>query len=137
MRLITQERMREIGGPAELNMAPLIDMVFILLIFFLVTTTFVKDTGVVIDRPDAASAEELDRQTIVVAIDAGGGLHMQGRPVTALELRALLRQELVLAPDRPVVVLADKDSRHATLVDVLDEARLAGATTIQIAAERK
>ena len=137
MRLITQERLREIGGPPELNMAPLIDMVFILLIFFLVTTTFVKDTGVAIDRPSAATAEQLDSQTITVAIDATGGVHMQGRPVTLLELRALLRQELVVAPDRPVVVLADRDSRHAILVDVLDEARLAGAATIQIATERE
>jgi biopolymer transport protein ExbD len=137
MRLITHDRLREIGGPPELNMAPLIDMVFILLIFFLVTTTFVKETGVPIDRPSAATAEQLDSQTIVVAIDASGGIHMQGRPVTLIELRALLRQELVATPARPVVVLADRASRHATLVDVLDEARLAGAPTIQIATERE
>ena len=118
---------------AELNMAPLIDMIFILLIFFLVTTSFTRETGVAVNRPKAATAGELSRQSILVAITRAGHLYMHTRRVTLDELGALLREELRGAPGRSVVIVADKTASTGALIDVMDECNLAGAAKVSIA----
>ena len=118
---------------AELNMAPLIDMIFILLIFFLVTTSFTRETGVTVNRPKAATAGELSRRSILVAITRTGHLYMHNRRVTLDELGALLKDELRGAPGRSVVIVADKTASTGVLIDVMDECNLAGAAKVSIA----
>ncbi len=122
------------GDSAELNIAPLIDMVFILLIFFIVTTSFVREAGIDVDKPSANTAKQLDRDIIQIAIAANGTVHMDGREVSLLSVRALVRERLQQR-ELPVVIVSDQDSRTQALVDVIDECKLAGAENISIATE--
>ena len=121
----------------ELNMAPLIDMIFILLIFFLVTTTFTRETGVEVNRPAAATARDLDRSSFQVALTPDGSVYVHNRLVDMLELRALVGEALKEDPDRPVVILADRSAVTGALISVMDECALAGARRIAVAAAQK
>ena len=127
---------RVAAEPTEINVAPLIDMVFILLIFFMVTTTFVEQTGVSVRRPKAVTSRRLNQNCILIAISAAGSIHMNNREVSLLAVRGLVRRALSLR-DRPVVIVADGEARTQTLVDVMDECRLAGAKEISIATEKE
>ena len=119
----------------EINVAPLIDMVFILLIFFLVTTSFVAETGVTVDRAVVETATSLERENIVISIDAHGNLYMEGKTLRLPSLGAMVRQQ-VSATGRPVVIIADAASRHDILMSVIDVCKKAGAPAISLAAER-
>jgi biopolymer transport protein ExbD len=121
-------------GGEEINIATLIDMVFILLIFFLVTTSFVRETGVEIAKPTAATASELEPESILVALTREGTVHMDERPVSLLSLRGRIRERL-RAGELPVVIVADEEARTGALVEVLDECKRAGATSIHLASE--
>ncbi len=122
------------GGGAEINMAPLIDMVFLLLIFFLVTTSFSRETGVEVKRPKAVSASELGSNSILVSITRDGRIFMHNRRVALAEMATLVREQLRSDRMRPVVIIADKGSDTGTLIDVMDECGLAGARNVSIAA---
>ena len=123
-------------GGAQINMAPLIDMMFILLIFFLVTTSFVKETGVEVMRPSAAAAESLSRDSILVGITADGAVYMDNQEVGILSVRARVK-EYLRRRDLPVVVVADANTRTQHLLDVIDECKLAGAKSVNVAAEKE
>jgi biopolymer transport protein ExbD len=123
------------GDLAEINVAPLMDMVFILLIFFVVTSTFTRDTGVPVERPRAATSETLAAQNFMVTLSAEGKLFVQGRETSLEVMRSLLREELTRDPERTVVLLADGRSRHADLVSVLDACRQVGARHLSLATE--
>ena len=122
--------------PTEINMAPLIDMVFILLIFFLVTTTFVQETGISVRRPKAASSKRLNKENILIAISPTGTIHMSNREVSLMAVRGLVKRALSLR-EQPVVIIADGAARTRMLVDVMDECRLAGAKEVSIATEKE
>jgi biopolymer transport protein ExbD len=124
------------AGP-EINMAPLVDMVFTLLLFFLVTTTFTRETGVEVSRPAAASAREMERDALLVALTRDGAIFVHNRAVDLLELRAVLQESLKETPDRPVVILADKASQTGGLVSVMDECALAGVKKVAVAAGKE
>ena len=117
-----------------INVSPLIDMVFILLIFFLVTTSFVQETGVDVDKPRATSVSPTEAESIRIGISAGGAIHLDGRQVSLLSLRAAVRERL-RGRDRPVVIVSDENATTRMLVDVMDECKLAGAERISLAAE--
>ena len=126
-------------GPAEeqgpeLNMAPLIDMVFLLLIFFLVTTSFVRPTGVEVNRPKAATAQALKGSVLMVTLTADGRIFLGGRRVGLHSLRGLVEQFLAQNPGGAVVVAADKAARTGRLIAVLDSCRLGGAKKLSVAA---
>ncbi len=123
-------------GKAEVNLAPLIDMIFILLIFFLVTTSFVKETGIDVHRPSASVAESLERESVFIAIAKDGSIHMNNRKIGILSVRARLREQFRLK-ELPVVIVADKDAPTKYLVAVIDECKLAGASKVSLAAEKK
>ena len=123
-------------GP-EVNMAPLVDMVFTLLLFFLVTTTFSRETGVEVSRPAAASAREMERDALMVALTRDGSIFVHNRAVDLLDLRGVVQEELKDAPDRSVVILADRASNTGNLVSVLDECALAGARKVAVAAGKE
>ena len=119
---------------AELNMAPLIDMVFILLIFFLVTTSFVKETGIDVNRPTAATAVSKTQTTILIAIDPRNRIFVDHREIDVRAVRANMERALVENPEGAVVVVADKASSTGTAITVMDGCRLAGAKNVSLAA---
>jgi len=118
----------------ELNIAPLIDMVFILLIFFLVTTSFVKETGVEVNRPTAATAVSQSKATILIGIDAADRIYFDHREVDVRAVRANVERALAENPEGAVVVVADRASTTGTAIQVMDGCRLAGAANVSLAA---
>jgi len=120
----------------EINIAPLVDMVFLLLIFFIVTTVFVEETGVEVQKPVAASAQSLEKKSILLALTPDGRVVYGGREVRLNELRGLVSR-MLREQEMPVIILADENSRSGVLVDVIDECKLAGAKQVSIAAERE
>lgn len=118
----------------ELNMAPLIDMVFILLIFFMVTTSFVKETGIDISRPTAATAVAKNKATILVGIDAGNHVYIDQQEIDVRAVRTNVERTLAENPGGVVVVVADKASSTGTAIQVMDGCRMAGAMNVSLAA---
>ncbi len=118
----------------ELNMAPLIDMVFILLIFFLVTTSFVKETGIDINRPTASTAVSKEKGSILVGITKDGRVYMDKREIDIRAVRANVERALAENPESQVVVVADKESKTGVVIIVMDGCRLAGAENVSLAA---
>ena len=119
----------------EVSLGPLIDIVFILLIFFMVTTTFAKDQDVDLERPRADSAERSQAEAVRVAVDRRGDIFLDGRKVSVWALQSHLRKALAKAPGRSVVVLADKRLGTGDLVEVVDQCRLGGADAVAVAVE--
>lgn len=134
MRKIGRSLVKTADAP-EINMAPLLDMVFILLIFFIVTTVFVEETGVEVQRPTAASAESLEKQSLLIAITQDGRIVYGGQEYSLNGLRALVARE-IRVQSMPVVLLVDRHADSGALVDVIDECKLAGAKNVSIAATR-
>lgn len=122
-------------GSEEINISPLIDVVFILLIFFIVTAVFTKETGVEIDRPQALSSQEVDTRALVLSVSDQGRIYHEGREVGLRGVRSLVKREM-RRQDRPVVIMVDKNARVADYTDVHDEASLAGAKSISMATQR-
>lgn len=125
---------REEGGNAAINLTPLIDMVFILLIFFAVNSTFIKLPGVDVDQPVARSAVEQQAAAILIAVTETGEVWIDRNQVDIRRLRGVIERMFVETPDASVVVLSDKNSRTGVVVDVIDQARLAGADKVALAA---
>ncbi len=115
-------------------MAPLIDMVFILLIFFLVNTSFVKETGIQVNRPAAATATSLDKAMILVAIDENNRVFMDNREIDFRAVRANVERALAENPEGGVVVIADSKSSSGMAIRVMDSCRMAGAENVSLAA---
>ena len=130
MRLHTKEE----GGSAAINLTPLIDMVFILLIFFAVNSTFVRFPGVDVDQPSAQTTAVQQSQTILVAVTETGEIWIDKQKVDVRRVRSAIERLYVETPDAPVVVLSDTDSRTGVVVEGIDQARLAGASKVAIAA---
>ena len=127
---------RESGSVAEINMTPLIDMVFILLIFFIVTTSFVNETGVDVNRPSAETAVNKELANIMVAITSSGEINIGGRVIDRRAVRANIERLHAENPEGSVIIIADKDAKTGLLIEVMDQARLAGIANVSIAAER-
>jgi len=123
--------------PAQprLELTPLIDMVFILLIFFMVTSSFVKESGVDVSRPEAETATTRETANIIITVTADGDIWMRER-VAAAEVRARVERLHAENPGGAVVIVADERTDTGVTVEVLDEARLAGAARVSIAATR-
>jgi len=127
---------RQSGAIAEVNMTPLIDMVFILLIFFIVTTSFVKETGVDVSRPSAKTAVKKDHANILISITPNGEVWMDKRQIDRRAVRANVERMHAENPEGSVIILADKEAKTGLLIEVMDQARLAGVSNVSIAAER-
>lgn len=124
-------------GGFELNVVPLIDVVFVLLIFTILTSSLTKETGVSVDKPQAQSAGELNRQSILVAITREGTVHVNERQVDIESLQEVLRRMLAENSLGEVVLIADRESNTGLLVNVMDACNLAGAKKISVAAMTK
>lgn len=118
----------------ELNIAPLIDMVFILLIFFLVTTSFVRESGVDVQRPTAATATGKEKAAIRIGITPDNRVFMDHREIDVRAVRANVERALAENPEGGVVIVADEASATGTAIAVMDGCRMAGAENVAIAA---
>jgi biopolymer transport protein ExbD len=118
------------------DISPLIDCVFILLIFFIVTTTFVDETGVEVDKPQAASAVRLEKNSILIAVTEEGQVVYGGREIGISGVQPLVKR-MLQKEDVPVIVQADQKVSAGIFVRVIDEAKLAGATKVSIATRRQ
>ncbi len=116
-----------------IDMSPLLDVVFILLIFFIVTTVFVKETGVKVDKPQAISAQRLEQTVVLLAITKAGEIFYDGANIGIAGVRGTIEQ-LQRKEPRPVVIQADKTVPTELLLQVIDEAKLAGAQSVNLAA---
>jgi biopolymer transport protein ExbD len=122
---------------AEVNIGPLIDMVFILLIFFVITTNFNRQTGVDVSKPKAQTAISQGQKTLLIGITREGTIHVHGRQVQFDRLRTLIGTEVAKDPLTSIVVIADQDASIGKAVQVMDQCALAGATKVSIAADKE
>ncbi len=129
-----RRRYTEQEEEATIDLTPLMDIVFIMLIFFIVTTSFIKEAGVDINRPSANTAERKERGNILVAITANDEIWIDKRRVDIRAVRANIERLKAENPEGSVVIQADKESKNGLLVQVMDQARMAGVSNISIAA---
>lgn len=128
-------KIRKEEAQEQVDLSPLIDMVFILLIFFMVTTTFVKDFQVDLDRPGAASAELSSDKSIRVSLDGDKKVYFDGQEVKLWSLQGRLREALKSADSKDILIVTDKSVTAQDLIEVVDQCRLAGASNIGVATE--
>jgi biopolymer transport protein ExbD len=119
----------------EIDMTPMLDVVFILLIFFIVTASFVKEAGIDVNRPEAATAVKKERANILVAISDKGDIWINKRKVDIRSVQANIERLKAENPQGTVVIQADKKSTTDTLIKVMDSARAAGVFDVSIAAQ--
>ena len=120
----------------EINMMPLIDMIFILLIFFLVTASFVRESGVTVNRPEAATAQSKEAIGLVVGVTEEGKVFIDNQETDLRRVRGLVEVFLTENPDGGVIIDADGACSTARMVAVLDQCRLAGAKDVAVSATR-
>jgi biopolymer transport protein ExbD len=118
----------------EINLTPMLDVTFIMLIFFIVTASFVKEAGIDVSRPPAATAERKERGNILVAITENDQIWIDRRQVDPRALRANIERLHAENPQGAVVIQADQNSKNGLLVDVMDAAREAGVFNVSLAA---
>ncbi len=121
---------------SEINISPLIDVVFILLIFFIVTTVFVEETGVDVNKPRAASAEDLEKNSILIAVTSNGEVYQGGRSIGVNGVRSVVAAMLEDDQKTPVIIQGDTNANHGIVVQVIDAAKLAGAQTVNLATSK-
>ena len=133
--MIERKRRKRSSEDAEINITPMLDIVFIMLIFFIVTTSFVKELGVDLDRPSNAPVKEQKRSEVIpVRIDASGQVFVEDRLVHIAAIRANIVAGLASKPDAAIVVIADREADSRFIVRVIDQARVAGAEKVSLAA---
>jgi len=118
-----------------IDISPLIDCVFILLIFFIVTTTFVEETGVEVDKPQAASSVRLEKTSILIALTEKGEVVYGGREIGISGVRPLVKR-MLQKEEVPVIIQADTAAQSGLLVRLIDEAKLAGAEKVSLATRK-
>ena len=121
----------------DLNISPLIDMVFILLIFFMVSTTFVKDMKLDLDRPSASSASLASTKAVRLYIDNAGEVYLNGESVRIWVIQSRLRDLLKVKTQKSVLVVTDENVPAGKLVEIVDQARLAGASDVGVATSKE
>ncbi|WP_419768180.1 ExbD/TolR family protein [Arcobacter sp.] len=133
MRRFSQHKYKE---ETEINLTPMLDVVFIMLIFFIVTTSFVKETGIEVNRPSAKSSEQKGKANILIAIKNNNEIWIDKRMVDIRSVRANIERLKALNSQNSVVIQSDLDSKTGTLVKVMDQIRLAGIFNISISTLR-
>ena len=118
----------------EINLTPMLDVVFIMLIFFIVTASFIKESGIDVNKPDAPTAEKKEDANILIAISANNEIWIDRRQVDPRAVRANIERLHAENPKGSVVIQADEKSFNETLVTVMDAARQAGVYNVSIAA---
>lgn len=120
---------------SEINLTPMLDIVFIMLIFFIVTTSFVKESGIEVNRPTAQTAERKEHGHIIISIKDNGEIWIDKRAVDIRAVRANVERLHAENPLGSVIIAADRDTKTYRLVQVMDQVRLAGINNASIATE--
>ncbi|MBV32884.1 MAG: biopolymer transporter ExbD [Porticoccaceae bacterium] len=131
VRLITEQ-----VDESQIDLTPMLDVVFIMLIFFIVTSTFVKESGVDVSRPNADTAVVTESNSIQIGITSSNQIFMDKRQVDKRAVRANVERGLAENPGAAVIIVADADSKTETLIEVMDQSRLAGAVSVSVAADK-
>ncbi len=132
--MMRRRQKRDDQEAAEINLTPMMDVIFIMLIFFIVTTSFIKETGIEINRPVAATAQHMEHGNIMIAVSTAGAVWIDGRQVDILALRANVERLRAESPESAVIIQADEAANIGVLVQVMDQVRLAGVLNMAIAA---
>jgi biopolymer transport protein ExbD len=119
----------------ELNLIPLIDIIMFLLIFFVSTTSFIEEPGVQVDKPQAASARQLEKNSIIFALTPDGKIAYGGKEISLGGVRPTVKR-LCAKEALPVVIQADENARSGMLIRIIDEAKLGGAKDVSLATEK-
>jgi biopolymer transport protein ExbD len=123
------------SSDTAIDLSPMIDCVFILLIFFIVTTTYVEETGIEVDKPQAASSVQLESNSVLIALTADGKVVYGGREIGIAGVQATVRR-MLQKETVPVIVQADDSAPSGLLVRVIDEAKLGGAEKVSLATRK-
>ncbi|GAA3925092.1 biopolymer transporter ExbD [Litoribacillus peritrichatus] len=121
------------NSESEIDMTPMLDIVFIMLIFFIVSTTFVKEAGVEINRPAASTAEKQESTGVMLAVTADGLIWLEGDQTDVRMIRPKLERLKVEQPDVSVMVQADENAKTGVLIKVMDQIKLAGIAQVAVA----
>ena len=119
----------------EINLTPMLDVVFIMLIFFIVTASFIKEAGIDVRRPDAPTADRQDDAAILIAISAEDEIWIDRKETDARSVRSMIERLHAENPKGSIVIQADEESTNETLVAVLEAAKQAGVSAVAIATE--
>lgn len=119
---------------AEVDLTPMLDIVFIMLIFFIVTAVFVKEPGVDVIRPTAATAIPVKSVAILIAVTADSEIYIDKKEVDKDSVKTTVERMLAENPNGDVVIQADEDSEIDVVVEVMDQVQMAGAQRVHIAA---
>lgn len=123
----------EEGDETGIDLAPMLDFVLNLLIFFIITTSFIKEAGIVVNKEQALTAESKETGNILIAIRPNGDIWMDKRRVDVREVRPLIERLHVERPEDTVVIIADKESNTGMLTQVMDQVKLGGVSEVSIA----
>lgn len=128
---------QQVEAEGEIDITPMLDVVFIMLIFFIVTASFVKEAGIDVNRPEAATAVKKDRANILIAISDKGEIWINKRRIDVRAVQANIERLHAENPQGTVVIQADKKSTTETLIKVMDASRAAGVFDVSIAAQEQ
>lgn len=120
-----------------IDLAPMLDFVLNLLIFFIIITAFVKQTGVKVVRPDALTAQHIDTGNILIAVRPNGDIWMDRQKVSLPQVRAVIERMHAERPEDTVVITADKDSQTGVVMKVMEQVRSGGISTVSIASKQQ
>ena len=121
----------------EINLTPMLDVVFIMLIFFIVTATFIKEAGIQVERPDTTTAESQDDAAILIAISPTDEIWIDRKERDPRTVRSIIERLHAENPKGSIVIQADEGSTHETLVIVMEAAKAAGVTNVAIASDNE
>ncbi|WP_029920239.1 ExbD/TolR family protein [Nevskia soli] len=136
MRLRTNHATHHMEETTGIDLAPMLDFVLNLLIFFIITAVFMKELGITVSRPNASKAEQKESSSIVIAISGDGQIIVDHKIIDQRSVRANIERLHSQRPDDPVVVAADQAAPTGILVDVIDQARQGGVQNVSIAASK-
>ncbi|MCL7928814.1 ExbD/TolR family protein [Halomonas llamarensis] len=126
--------MESTAESTEVNLTPMLDVVFIMLIFFIVTTSFIKESGVEIDRPESSAASPRPDAQVLVAVTPEGAVWVDGRPVDLHRVGQTVAD--IVTGEGAVVIQADRDATTGVLIEVMDRLQKAGVDQVAVAASR-
>ncbi len=124
------------SAESDIDLTPMLDVVFIMLIFFVVTTSFIKESGVEVNQPQADTAQQQEQANILIAIRPNGEIWIDGRAVDVRAVRANVERLRAEFPEGQVIVQGDRAAQIGLLVKVMDQVRLAGIMNVAIAADQ-
>jgi len=132
---MSRRKHNRVEEESDINITPMLDIVFIMLIFFIVTTSFIKETGIDPQRPTAQTAASKPRGNILIGVDVNGFIWINKRRVEINQVRQLVEDAVNENPESSAIVIADEGSATGVVIQVMDQVQLGGVVDIAVAAE--